>query len=152
MSKSCPKRSQGHFFYFIMMFIKIAQNVNLYLGHFCTKICCQELTKIAQSGHTARASNYYSWRVFLVTTTAAAPNCFSTDFQLASVRQAAVSLPSLTVFLTTLHSTTFLQMTFHRMTLHPIIAVLWFFYLRKELEQKRPCRGHSTLELTTLIG
>ena len=27
--------------------------VTKYFGYFCWKICCQELTKIAQSGHSA---------------------------------------------------------------------------------------------------
>ena len=32
---------------------KTAQKVNIHLGYFCKKICLQELSKIARSGHTA---------------------------------------------------------------------------------------------------
>ena len=35
------------------MFNKHDQNVTNYLGYFCNKNCCQELSKIAQSGRTA---------------------------------------------------------------------------------------------------
>ena len=39
---------------------KTAQNVKIDLCYFCMKICCQELSKIAQSGHTdcRQASSY----------------------------------------------------------------------------------------------
>ena len=35
------------------MFYKRAQKVTVHLGYFWKKICRQELSKIAQSGHTA---------------------------------------------------------------------------------------------------
>ena len=35
-----------------MTYFKIAQKVSKYLTHIFEKICCQELSKIAQSGHT----------------------------------------------------------------------------------------------------
>ena len=34
------------------MYFKASQKVIYYLGYFWEKICCQELSKIAQSGHT----------------------------------------------------------------------------------------------------
>ena len=34
-------------------FFIIAQKVDKYLGHFCSKICAKCLSKVAQSGHTA---------------------------------------------------------------------------------------------------
>ena len=34
------------------MYFKTSQKVIYYLGYFWEKICCQELSKIAQSGHT----------------------------------------------------------------------------------------------------
>ena len=40
-------------FYCKVTFLKIAQKVSNYLGHFNQKIWCQELSKIVQSGHTA---------------------------------------------------------------------------------------------------
>ena len=36
----------------VTLFI-IAQKVGKYLGYFCKKICCQDRSKVAQSGHTA---------------------------------------------------------------------------------------------------
>ena len=36
------------------MFFKIAQKVAKYLSYFCKKICSQELSKIAESGHTVQ--------------------------------------------------------------------------------------------------
>ena len=39
---------------------KIAQKVNIHLGYFCKKICHQELSKIAQFGHTARVRHFSS--------------------------------------------------------------------------------------------
>ena len=39
-------------------FFKIAIKVTKYLGHFCTKICHQGLSKVAQSGHT----EYNEWQ------------------------------------------------------------------------------------------
>ena len=37
-----------------MIFFKIAQKSTItYLGYCCKQICCLELSKIAQSGHTA---------------------------------------------------------------------------------------------------
>ena len=38
------------------MFFKIAPRVGKHLGYFCKKISCQNLSKIAQSGHTVRLS------------------------------------------------------------------------------------------------
>ena len=35
-------------FYYKVTYFKIAQKVSKYLGHFNEKICCQELSKIAQ--------------------------------------------------------------------------------------------------------
>ena len=40
-------------FYYTVTYFKIAQKVSKYLGHFNEKICFQELSKMAQSGHTA---------------------------------------------------------------------------------------------------
>ena len=51
-SKSCPKCSQCSFYIRVTIF-EIAQNVANHFGLFCFKFCCQELSKIAQSGHTA---------------------------------------------------------------------------------------------------
>ena len=34
------------------MLFTTAQKVTKHLGYFCYKICCQEFSKIAQSGHT----------------------------------------------------------------------------------------------------
>ena len=50
-SESCPKSSQYSFF-IIVRFFEIAQKVINHLGFFCYKFCCQDLSKIAQSGHT----------------------------------------------------------------------------------------------------
>ena len=50
-SKKLPKRSPAVLWLKSDVF-KIAQKVNKYLGNFCNIICCQELSKIAQSGHT----------------------------------------------------------------------------------------------------
>ena len=33
------------------MFVVIAEEITIYLGNFWKKICVQELSKIAQSGH-----------------------------------------------------------------------------------------------------
>ena len=35
-----------------MVFFKIAPKSTIFLGYFCERICCQELSKITQSGHT----------------------------------------------------------------------------------------------------
>ena len=40
-------------FYLKVTFFKIAQKVAEYLGYFCEKNCCQGLSEIVQSGHTA---------------------------------------------------------------------------------------------------
>ena len=37
----------------VLWFFKIAQIFSPDLGYFCNKLCHQELSKIAQSGHTA---------------------------------------------------------------------------------------------------
>ena len=34
------------------MFFILAQKVTKYLGKFCKEICCKEISKLAQSGHT----------------------------------------------------------------------------------------------------
>ena len=36
------------------MVFTTAQKVTKHLGYFCNKICCQEIPKIAQSGHTSQ--------------------------------------------------------------------------------------------------
>ena len=49
-SKSCPKSSLSRIF-----FKKChLSNVAKYFGYFCQKICSQDLSKVAQSGHTGR--------------------------------------------------------------------------------------------------
>ena len=51
VSKSCPK--SGHCsFYKRVRFFNMVQIVANHLSFFCKKFCCQELLKIAQSGHT----------------------------------------------------------------------------------------------------
>ena len=50
-SKSCPKSSPCSF-YIRVRFLRIAQKVANYWGFFCWILCCQELSKIAKSGHT----------------------------------------------------------------------------------------------------
>ena len=47
----CPKSNQSIFSKNVIYY-KIAQIVSRYLGYFDNKICCQQLWKIAQSGHT----------------------------------------------------------------------------------------------------
>ena len=48
------------------MFFKVALKVYKIIGLLCKKICTQELSKIAQSGHTAYCADY-SWLLnFLV--------------------------------------------------------------------------------------
>ena len=42
-----------------VVIFKIAQKVFSVLGYFCKQICCQELSKIAQSGHTEQ--DLYIW-------------------------------------------------------------------------------------------
>ena len=45
-----------------MVVLKIAQKVNIHLGYFIKKICHQELSKIAQSGHTDQGlSGFYTY-------------------------------------------------------------------------------------------
>ena len=58
-SKSCPKIIHISFHSKVIIF-KIVLKVTKYLGYFWAKICCQELSKIAQSGHTdcRQASSY----------------------------------------------------------------------------------------------
>ena len=41
-------------FYYIVTYFKIAQKVSKYLGHVDEKICCKELSKIAQFSHTEK--------------------------------------------------------------------------------------------------
>ena len=43
-------------FYYKVAYVKIAQKVSQYLGRFNEKICYLEISKIAQSGHTALKS------------------------------------------------------------------------------------------------
>ena len=45
-------------FYLKMVFFKIARNVSKYLGYFWIVICCQELLKFAQSGHTSNLKRF----------------------------------------------------------------------------------------------
>ena len=52
VSKSCPKSSLSCF-NIRVRFFKIAQLVADNFGYFCSILCRQELSKIAQSGHTA---------------------------------------------------------------------------------------------------
>ena len=47
-------------------FLKIASKVAKYLGHFCNKICCQDLSKIAQSWHTEFKHNLNVFEVVFV--------------------------------------------------------------------------------------
>ena len=58
ISKSCPKDDQSGLLIKMDAF-KTAQKVNICLGYFCKKICHQNLSKIAKSGHTARKPNYW---------------------------------------------------------------------------------------------
>ena len=50
-TKSCPKITTK-VFTLKLMFFKVAQKVTKCFGHFSRHICHQELSKIAQSGHT----------------------------------------------------------------------------------------------------
>ena len=50
-AKSC-KKNYPQQFNIKVTFITIAKNVNKYLGYFCKELCSQELSKIAQTGHT----------------------------------------------------------------------------------------------------
>ena len=43
-----------------VMFFKIVHKVTKYLDYFCKKICCNELSKIAQSGHTGNRALCFS--------------------------------------------------------------------------------------------
>ena len=57
INPSFPVRAQTVtkviFYYIVTKCFKIAQKASKYLDHVDEKICCQELSKIAQSGHTA---------------------------------------------------------------------------------------------------
>ena len=64
ISKSCRKSSYSSLCKKMDVF-KTAQTVNIHLGYFCKKICHQELSKIAQSGHTGAIFNLVS-RCFLL--------------------------------------------------------------------------------------
>ena len=46
-----PKKYPQRFLH-ELIFFKIAQKSTIFLGYFCKQICCRELSKIAQSGHT----------------------------------------------------------------------------------------------------
>ena len=46
-----PKEMPQQFFHKVILF-KIAQNIINVLGYFNKQICCQDLSKITQSGHT----------------------------------------------------------------------------------------------------
>ena len=48
-----PKSNDRRFY--LSALFKFVQMFDKYLGYFCTKICHQELSKIAQSGHTGTA-------------------------------------------------------------------------------------------------
>ena len=41
-----------------MTYLKVAQKVDKYLGYFHKAICCHELSKIGQSGHTANSLRF----------------------------------------------------------------------------------------------
>ena len=56
-SKSCPLRSHSSF-------IRTHQGLTKYLGYFCNKICSQELSKIAQTGHTFQHSPFISVHLY----------------------------------------------------------------------------------------
>ena len=51
--QTMAKRNQSSFYLKSNSFYSSLENCQ-YLGHFCYKICSQELSKIAQSGHTVR--------------------------------------------------------------------------------------------------
>ena len=51
VSNSCPISNHSSLNSKSEIF-NIAQRVSKYLRYFCKKICCQELSKMAQSGHT----------------------------------------------------------------------------------------------------
>ena len=51
--KSWPKSKHSSLTYNCSVF-KIAQKVAKFLGYFCMKICHQDPSKIAQSGHTVQ--------------------------------------------------------------------------------------------------
>ena len=53
VSKSCLNEKHCCVFH-KFFFKKIAQKVPIILGYFCKQFCYQELSKIAQSGHTVR--------------------------------------------------------------------------------------------------
>ena len=57
INPSFPVRAQTVtkviFYYIVTKCFKIAQKASKYLDHVDEKICCQELSKIAQSGHTS---------------------------------------------------------------------------------------------------
>ena len=40
------------------MVFKIPPKITNHLGYFCNKICCQEITKIAQSDHTTKNKKF----------------------------------------------------------------------------------------------
>ena len=52
-SKSCPKSS------LTSLTFHNCQKVTNHLGQFCNKIYCQEIPKIAQSGHTVNADHHH---------------------------------------------------------------------------------------------
>ena len=54
--KSRPKGGHSIFCFKFTLF-KIATKVTKYLGYFCKKYCCQELSKVAQSGRTDCRAN-----------------------------------------------------------------------------------------------
>ena len=50
-SKSCPNKCHSSF-NMKWYFTKKPKKSPMFLGYFCKQICCQQLSKIAQSGHT----------------------------------------------------------------------------------------------------
>ena len=52
--KSCPNfHKKLHCFWMKTLLSKISKRVDKFLGYFCWKICCKELSKFLQSGPTA---------------------------------------------------------------------------------------------------
>ena len=51
-NKNRPSKISHRSFYLRVLFLTIAPKVTKYLGYFYTKNCVEELSKIAQFGHT----------------------------------------------------------------------------------------------------
>ena len=56
VSKSCRNNFHISFIHKLIYF-KIARKTPIFLGYFCKQICWQELSKVAQSGHTGWPTN-----------------------------------------------------------------------------------------------